>query len=132
MTSVGTVTLARSSRKSVRPNAVMQSSVPFGVVEPGGLADQVGLVARREEARGEPVEERDAVATHPVLELLDRRVVQPALGVVFALVEVGWHGGGKHGPRHARGAVSADVADDLAASHREADQRDVAKIQVFE
>jgi hypothetical protein len=30
MTRVGTVTLVRSSRKSVRPKAVMQSSVPFG------------------------------------------------------------------------------------------------------
>ncbi len=30
MTSVGTVTFSMSPRKSVRPNASMQSSVPFG------------------------------------------------------------------------------------------------------
>ena len=30
MTSVGTVTFSMSARKSVRPNASMQSSVPFG------------------------------------------------------------------------------------------------------
>ncbi len=99
------------------------------------LADQrrdLRLQPGGEEVLREVVQEREAVASHARLELRDRRVVQPAVGVVGRLVQVRRDRRRKHRPGDPLGAVPADVADDLAAAHREADERHVPQVEVLD
>ena len=69
---------------------------------------------------------------YALLELPYRRVVQAAVRVIVAHVEVRRHGAGQHGLRHATAPVPADVAGDLPPAHREPDQCDTVQIQVRE
>ena len=55
--------------------------------------------------------------------------VKGAVGVVVGLEQVRRHGGGEHHRVQPVLAVAADVAGDLAAAHREADQGDVAQVE---
>jgi hypothetical protein len=75
------------------------------------------------------LDEGDAVTEHALLELLNGGVVESAVGVVVALVEVRRHRGDEHRAVNALVSVVAEVARHLAAAHREADQGGVAKVE---
>ena len=60
---------------------------------------------------------------------LDRVVVERAVGVVVVLLQARRDRGREDGAVHAVRAVRAEVAGDLAAAHREADEGDVAQVE---
>ena len=74
----------------------MQSSVAFGdaaseldVEGSHRLAHEVRLLADAEVQREQPVQERGPVREHAGPELLDARILQPALRVLLGLVDEG-------------------------------------------
>jgi len=103
-----------------------ERGLPRGLADPGAAQD-----IDVEEVVEEVFEIRRPVRHDRGLDALEHLAVH-ALGVVLGLEQVRRDAGHQHRPADPGGPVPTEVPGDLAAAHREADERHVLQVQVLE
>src|SRR5215472_19317544 len=136
MTSVGTSMRTRSLRKSschVGTQARLAvADAPAATFQLAWTACSLMRFPRKtstEEILEKLGEESIAVRSHGFLDSLEDTAIH-ALGVVTCFQQIGWNASDDHRLAHSLRSVLADVARHFAATHRKADQREVAQLEV--
>ncbi len=111
-----------------RPVDIRIESEPEGLL--ALLLGHLELAVGAEEGAREAVQEARRVGLQVGLHLLDRGVVEGAVGVGVVLPQAGRDRRGEDGAAHPVRAVRPQVPGDLTAAHGEADEGDVAQVEV--